>query len=142
MELPDNYEPEPGARVWYRCAQTGQLGWFVQRKGQPKFKYDRPGREILKPFNKYNFIPCDNIRKLTDFHVGHITFEADRVLCKILGKHSLAKKDWDLLRDKQRQEWIAVGPEHESVERRLLYNAIKQVMIKIEDEKNSTKINS
>lgn len=138
MKYPDNYDPEPRARIWFREALSGQLGYFVKKDGVPKIKLDRPGCNILRPYNKRNWIPCDDKRELTDYHVGEITFEADRVLCKILGMYPESRRVWLNLKDNDRQKWIEDGPDDGEVLRRILYTAIKRTVLNIDEKTSKT----
>lgn len=132
--LPDNYDPKPESRTWYRSTLDGQLGYFVKRDGIAKIRLDRP-HEILKPFNKQEWTACSDQRKLTPYHLGEITFEADRVLCRIYGKYSESGKTWSGMENKEKSKWISAGPSDDPA-RVQLYNAIKNAMGAI-SEKNS-----
>jgi hypothetical protein len=139
MNLPDDYDPTPEAKVWYRSTTDGQLGWFVKRGGIQKIKYDRPGpREILKPFNKIDWTLCDDHRALTPVHLGEITFEADKVLRRILGQYEGVYRDWRLIPGPERKQWIAVGPRDDPA-RIKLYRTIQRVMGDVDDEENRRK---
>lgn len=137
MALPDHYDPKEQAKTWYRSTADGQLGWFVKRDGRAYIKYDRPGpREILKPFNKQTWTLCEDPRELSEVHIGEITFEADKVLCRILGKYERSYLNWQNLPMPKKKTWIMFGPRDEP-KRVLLYRTIKRVMGKIDEENRS-----
>lgn len=140
MKYPDHWDPEEKDKIWYRSSFDGQLGWFVKRDGRPLIKLDRPGpREMLKPFTKRDWIECADPRELSDVHLGEITFEADKVLCRILGKYELAYRNWSTLPQPEKKTWISMGP-RDNAKRIMLYRIIKKMMGKINEE-NSRKSN-
>ena len=126
MKLPDNYDPKPEAKQWYRHVNDGQLGWIVKRDGVVKIKLDRPGpREIVKPFSKVQWQLCEETRKLTPYQIGEVAFAADRVLCRVLGKYQEAMNSWRTLEHAEQMNWIATGPVEDPT-RMELYRTIRE----------------
>lgn len=122
-ELPDNWDPPAGERLYYRDIRTGDLGYMVRRNGRDLIRMDRPAQEILRQFSTLQFTPDNDYRPISKVIIQKIAFVADRELCRALGMHNLAAKPWDSLKQKEQVDWLENGPQHPEV-RQKLYQAI------------------
>lgn len=109
--LKEDYTPTPDERVWYRRASDGQKGYFCRRGGKDYILLDRPMEEVLLPFRKREWISDSQTRPLTKAQVAFIAFEADKAMCQVLGQFELARRDWQMLRDQERLDFIKDGPD-------------------------------
>lgn len=131
MEFPKDrayYEPPDKDRIYYRNVTSGQLGWFVRRDGKDRIRFDRPDQEITVPFTKAQWVAEQEHRPLTKAQITQVAFEADKMLCRILGLHDKADKEWLNLKDETRIAWMETGPTR-PVERSHLYRAIMKELI-------------
>lgn len=124
-----HYEPTPSERQWYRSASTSDRGWLVRRDGMSFIRLDRPSQELLRPFRDHDWIAEVEHRPLTPHQVSEVCFAADRALCKVLGMHDLARKEWMTLTDRERIDFTANGPGGEP-RRRSAYLALR---VKLEE---------
>lgn len=104
-------EPHEHERVFYRHRDTGELAYLVRLDGKAKLRLNRPGETVLKAMSemwvkeeaaRYDIAPMQRAK---------VTFAADRELCLLLGLPTLARRDWQMLRDQQRIAWMQNGPE-------------------------------
>lgn len=129
-ELPREWDPNPGKRVYYAHRQTGDYGWLVRREGKDCVKLDRPGVDEIRSFeNPSDWIPKDDPKPLQPAHLAQVAFAADKQLCLILGGElrSFSKKDWLDLSQEQRRAWIEKGPKNHP-DRKALYEAITKAL--------------
>lgn len=125
--LPDDWEPEPQDRVYYRRARDGQLGWFVRQNGQDSIRLDRNSQRIVLPYRPQEWVEDKDYRQLTRVHIGQVALAADAQLCRLLGLHELAKRQWLDMSPEQRRKWMESGPSG-SAEREALWTAIMEAM--------------
>ena len=88
----------------YRHRKSGALG---HRYG-PSIMVpvpDFPDKTI--EFKEDEWEECAPTRPLGRMQIGHITYEADRLLCRFVGETS---KQWESLSDKRKQNWVKKGP--------------------------------
>jgi hypothetical protein len=131
-EHPD-YDPPEHLRVWFRHAQTGDLGYIVKVGGEDMIRLDRPGQKLDRVFKPNDWIAEREARKMSRAQLTQIAFEADKKLCFFLGDHQRARQEWIGLRDEQRIAWIEQGPKTPRV-RVELYRAIMAAMERHEGE--------
>lgn len=109
---PDDWDPKPFERQWYRNRQTGDLGYLVRRDGKDVICYDRGAGtigEMTRPISS-DWV-AEPVRKLVSVTaLSRIAFEADKALCWALGLHEQAKKEWLSLPEKERLQWLKEGP--------------------------------
>lgn len=125
MTLPDHWDPEKDARVYYRrtCRDgSGERGWKVRRNGRDMIRLDLPERgnpmeeeAAIRPFNPAEWSIEKDFRPLTRLQVAHIAFEMDKRLCLYLGLHDAARKEWISLKDEQRIAWRDKGPRNPKI---------------------------
>lgn len=119
----DNWDPAPSERIYYRSAQTGDLGYIVRRGGVDKIRLDRPMEEIVMPFNESSWTPEREFKPFTWHQVAHLAFESDKLLCRMLGLHKESRREWMNLSDKERIEFEQEGPAPSGL-RAELYRAV------------------
>jgi hypothetical protein len=119
-----NWDPAKAQREYVRNVTTGELGWFVRRDGKRMVKLDRPNQEILRRHIENEWVEEDPSRPMSDIHVSRIAFEADRELCRTLGLHLHAKREWAKLTEPERKMFLGDGPK-EPPARVALFKAIK-----------------
>lgn len=124
---PNNWDPTEAQRRWYRSNRTGDLGYVVMRDGRERIRLHRPMQEIVKPFDDGEWVEEREFRPFSGNQVDRLCFEADKLLCNMLGLHKEAKREWLNLRDPERIEWMKLGPGPGSL-RSDLYLAIKGVL--------------
>lgn len=122
-----NWDPKPDERIYYRSATTGDLGWIVRRDGIDKIRLDRANQEIIRAFDEAAWIPDRDYKPFTLFQISHLAFEADKVLCRMVGLQKESKREFNMLPDKDRIEWMTNGPDTGGL-RAELYEAIMGVL--------------
>lgn len=103
-------DPAPDERFFYRHVTTGDVGYLVRRGGKPVIKFDRPHEEILRAFNKNEWIEDREFRPLNQSQLGQVCFEADKMFCRAMGLAELSRREWLNLSDDARIKWINEGP--------------------------------
>lgn len=109
---PDDWDPKPFERQWFRNRDTGDLGFLCRRDGKDVIVYDRAHGtigEMTRPIST-DWIPEPKKKLMSDAQVSKVAFEADRALCMALGLHEQAKKEWLNLHEKERIRWQKTGP--------------------------------
>lgn len=125
-----HYEPLPHGREYQRDNTTGDRGWLVRRDSKTWVRLDRAGQEILRPFREATWTAEIDHRPLTKFQLAHVTFEADKALCKALGLADLGRRDWLSMTDEKRIAWMTNGPGVDP-KRRALYDSIVETLGKM-----------
>lgn len=120
-------EAEKKPDRWFRSVQTGDLGYMVERDGKTFIRLDRPNDNLEFPYRPGDWIEEVNRPPLSAHIVGEVCFNADKALCKGLGMHGLARRDWQSLSHAQRMLWRDKGPTENKV-RAALWQAIKEAM--------------
>jgi len=105
-----NETPAPSARVYYRSSRTGDLGFMVTREGVDAIQLDRPNEEILRPFTVAEWQPEQASSGMSRVQMAHVAFAADCALCRCMGEHDLAKRDWLSMREEARIKFSERGP--------------------------------
>lgn len=123
---PDDWDPEPGKRIYVRSMESGDLGWIVRRRGVDCVRLDRPNQEIVRVFDS-NWVVQHDHRPISHAQIVMLAYEADRALLRLLGDHVKSKKNWGDLTEKQRVAWIDVGPSNPPI-RAILYRTIVDSM--------------
>jgi hypothetical protein len=117
-DQPDNWDPEPHQRTYYRHARTGDLAYLVRRDGSDVLRYDRPNEEILRKLTgEWNREP-DRV-PYSRHQVAAVAFAADRALCAMMGMHKESRDQWSSLHEKERLEYLKRGPRAGGVRDRL-----------------------
>lgn len=126
----DNWDPKPSERIYYRSARDGNLGYLVTRDGVDKIRLDRPMEEIVLPFRESEWLQEHEYRPFALSQIAALAFEADKFLCRLLGLHKEAKREWLSLKDLERADWIQNGPDDAGLRRELfaaIYGVLKKV---------------
>lgn len=110
MPTPDNWDPLPAERQYYRSAETGDLGWLVRRDGKDRVRLDRPLQEIVRPFEEGKWVEEREWKPFSRTQVSKLQFETDKLVCSMLGLHKEGKRDWLSLKDEERIAWMKQGP--------------------------------
>lgn len=102
------------ARRLVRSSNDGQLGEVVEREDSNgnlrlMFKLDRPGEEILRPYNENHFTD-EAERKITRMARARVAYDADRALRMALGEPMLSCKEWIMCKDEERLAFRDKGP--------------------------------
>ncbi len=126
-ETPDEWDPEPGKRVWYENAQTGDRGWLVRRDGKDAIRLDRGTLEELRPMRSDEWRQVQNYRPLNRHAITTVAFAADKALNLVLGDHEKSRTEWASLSQAKRKAWMNVGPTDPAI-RAELYAAIMKVL--------------
>ena len=126
-EAAPDYEPAHHDRKWYRSTKTGDRGYYFRRAGQDMIRYDRPMEVIEVPFNRGFWVADQESRPMTMAQVTQVAFDADNRLCKLLGMHEQARRQWLDLSDDDRIKWMDEGPSNSRM-REDLYKAVMTVM--------------
>jgi len=113
------WEPDPYGRIHYTRASDGQLGWMIHRDGKRYIKLNRPSKEILEPYDESRWMPVKEHRPLRVPDVAEIALAADKLLCRKLGLHDEANREWLSMQDEDRRDWIEYGPEEGAQKARL-----------------------
>jgi hypothetical protein len=106
-------DPDPDERFWYRHVTTGDVGYLVRRGGKSMIRFDRVNEEILRPFNKNEWVEDRDFRPMTQSQVSQVCFEADKMFCRALGLADAGRREWLNLSDDKRIEWMNRGPSHD-----------------------------
>lgn len=125
VPLPDDWDPEPARRAYYKNSVSGDWGWLVRREGNDVIKLDRPGVDEIRRFDPGEWQPRDAPKPLQPAHLAMVAYQADKTLCRVLGGELMrfTKGDWLDLSQEQRRAWIEKGPPTHP-DRRALYAAI------------------
>ena len=107
--LPDNYDPDPDKREWWRNNATGEKGYLVRRNGVEKVRLDRPQEEILRSF-KGNAWTIDRDLKPLMLHTeAQMCHVIDQKLLVNLGYHDEADREWHELSEPERIRFMREG---------------------------------
>jgi len=123
---PDNWDPDPGQRIYVQSTTTGNMGWIVRRGGRDMIKLDRPAQDIVVEYNG-SWSQVVEHRRATHSQIVQVAFEADKALLKLLGEYGKAKKDFRDLTEKQLVAWIEEGPSQPPI-RAVLYRTIVDLL--------------
>ena len=128
-----NWEPKEEDRSWYSHSISGNRGYLCKRAGREMIRLDRPNDpHQIMPYDPGTWIVDRERRPLTSMASTQIAFAADRMLCRALGMHDKAKKEWMDLREQTRIAWMEQGPQDPEI-RRQLYLAIRTVLLSLEE---------
>jgi hypothetical protein len=105
-----DWDPPQHERLYFRSAESGQLGWQVVRGGKVMVRYDRPDEEILRPYNAAEWVAEKEHRPITRAQAAQVAFEADRKLCVLLGQHDPKRRDWSMMHEDARIKFVDEGP--------------------------------
>lgn len=103
-----NWDPKPDERRYYRHRATGDRAYLVRRAGADKMRLDRP-QEILRDPGP-DWLEDAELARFTLQQVAAVSFAADRQLLRAIGHHQQAKKEWGLLPEATRIDWVKHGP--------------------------------
>jgi hypothetical protein len=94
---------------WYRHDRTGQRGYLVETADGPRIRIDNPAVEITRPLGDGWEEEAD-LPPINERQIRMVAFEADRALCRVMGLHREAKREWIDLKDEERIKWNSEGP--------------------------------
>lgn len=97
-------------RVYYRDVRTGDRGYMIEEDGKKCIKLDRPMHSVVRVYREQDWAADRETRPLTEAQCAQVAFAADVLLCKFLGYQALAKREWLLLKDTERIQWVQEGP--------------------------------
>lgn len=121
--LPAHWDPLPHERTYFRHHYTGDLGWMVRRDGGDSIRLDRPNQEIIRPYRSGEWLPQKEVRQMTEMQMAQIAFEADRALCRFIGEHERANREWLSVKEEKRIAWMRQGPASPLI-RRAMWEAV------------------
>jgi hypothetical protein len=119
-----NSDPLPEERVYYVHQDNGDRGYLVIRKGKERIRLRADGKSVTVPMGSEWKREDRSERAFSKMQVASIAFDADRNLCRMIGKHEQARKEWIGLTDRERIAWADHGPT-DSTMRVRLYTAIR-----------------
>ena len=122
-----DWEPEPHERQWFAHADSGDMGWLVRRDGKDFIRLDRGATDHLVEYRPARWVPKADHKRLTDYQMAEVAFEADRRFLRATGRIPEARLEWRDLRDEKRRDWMHRGP-NEAGPRKMLYDAIVSVL--------------
>lgn len=97
-------------RTAYRHRVSGDKGYLVSREGRDFILLDRPGDPLERPFRPDEWIAEAEHRPITPMQLTAITYAADRELCRALGLHALARREWLSVPERERIAFMQDGP--------------------------------
>lgn len=97
-------------REYYRDVRTGDRGYVVIEDGNKCIKLDRPMHSVVRAYREQDWTPDKETRPMTEAQCAQVAFAADVLLCKFLGHQALGKREWLLMKDSERIEWVKNGP--------------------------------
>ncbi len=131
MKQEGDWDPPQHERLYFRSADSGQLGWQVVRQGRVMVKLDRPNEDIVRPYNAADWRPEKEHRPITRAQAAQVAYEADKKLCALLGYHDPRRKDWQTLHEDARIKFVEEGPSGPPVARGDLFRAIMTALDRI-----------
>lgn len=119
--------PDPHERQWFRRITDGQRGFLIRlvnEKGKlvDHIQLDRPSEVIRIKLSPGEWQPDSESRPFSLAQVAMVAFEADRALCRIIGRHDRAEQEWLGLKDEQRRAWMLQGPKDDPLRARMYYS--------------------
>ena len=120
-----DWDPLPNDRIWFRNRKTGDRGYKVRRDGVEMIRLDRGSQEIILKMAEFD--PDHERRPINRGQLAIVAFEADRALCRALGKHKQAAKQWPSLSEEERRTWLTTGPTS-SLIRKQLFKSINDLL--------------
>jgi hypothetical protein len=124
-----DWDPKQHERIWYRRARDGQLGWLVVRDGKDKIKLDRSAEDLCVAFMANDWIPEVEHRPMTRGQAAQVAWKAEQALQQLMGNYS-AKREWNMLHEDVRIEYVANGPKGPPLHIEL-YRAVMGVLEKV-----------
>jgi hypothetical protein len=121
-----DWDPELGERTWFTHRLTGERGYLIRRDGEDRIRLDRPNDPYAIRKKEADWVQDESWRPITVNQRAQIAFEADRALCRALGLHAEAKRNWNELRDDDRIRWTGTPPKDET--RARLYAAVMEAL--------------
>lgn len=122
-----NYDPRPEEREYYTHQTTGDRGYRVVRDGKEMIRYDRgDSHEVVVPFNIASWERDELALQFSDLQIAEACFKADQIVSRAIGKVGQSMKDWRNLTERERNQWMYVGPKHPR--RRRLWISIREAM--------------
>jgi hypothetical protein len=131
-EPPQDWDPLPAEREWWRHTGTGDRAYRVRRGGRDMVRLDRPHEELLQELpgdpdkaTRGQWARDEYGTLYAREQVARVAFMADRGMCSLLGLHAESRLLWQDLPDQVRQAFIATGPPKKGHPlRRHVYEAI------------------
>ena len=123
---PDDWEPKPHERQWFRHMVTGDKGYLIRQNGKDMIRLDRPQETNPKVYRPTDWVAEHQDRPLTMFHVAQICFAADKQFRFFTGEQRATKENWLDLNEEKRRLWMERGPLR--TDRADLYRAIKKAL--------------
>ncbi len=127
--LPDHWDPTPHQRQWYSHRDTGERGYVVRRGGEDVIRENKVQYEVIHKLD-HNWKEDKEHRPLNMAQLAQVAFIADQQLCRSIGLHDVARKEWAHLLEQEKAEWInGKGPKGPKIRVRLfqkVWEALKE----------------
>lgn len=109
LTLPPDYYPEPNERRYYRHKENGDRGFLIQVSGKMMIERDPETKDrVFMQLGKWDVE--QDLRHMSRHQIAKVAFEADKELCRALGLHKEANREWLNLKDAERIGWTNKGP--------------------------------
>lgn len=102
---PDHWDPVPHQRQWYSHRDTGERGYLVRRDGVDAIRENKVQFEILHKLD-HQWKEDREHRPLNMAQLAQVAFAADQELCRAIGLHDVARKEWAFLLEGERADWL------------------------------------
>ena len=109
VSVAPDWDPAPPDREWYRNTSTGDRGYRVRRGGQDLIRLDRPMQELVSGLTDA-WKPDEYGSLFLPEQIARVAFMADRGVCSLVGLHQESRVTWADISDKDRTEFIRLGP--------------------------------
>lgn len=107
-------------REWYRNLTSGDRGY---REGDEMFLDRVPPVQVT--YNEGEWAKEPGPSAMTERQIGRIAFIADRELCRMLGDHAKARREWLSLGEEEQLHWSKNGPAAPELRRQLFASIIE-----------------
>lgn len=106
---------KPSDRVWVKHKWQGSIGFLYEDDdGSRRVRLDRPhDPNAHKPYDPGVWERHVVEKHMLPMQVAQVAHAADRALCLFVGRHELVGKDWGMLTEQERIEWMDEGPDPE-----------------------------
>lgn len=107
---PENWDPQPHERTYYRSRTDGQLAWLVVRNGRDMIKLDRFSEDLVRGFDPAEWIPEAEHRPMTRAQAAQVAYAAIMELRRLMG-HFDRQTPWHSLSEEYRILFAEKGPQ-------------------------------